>query len=164
MELSDSLLATDKPARWPFLMNGFVAAPDCRRSCGRFGAACAGLPRVPESGCPERHAWDIGISRVRRVLAEALNAALAGSKLFAPAPRLQLSLNLGHVDPQSRRIDPASRKHELEGKKPCSGALRSAPPVTKIELDKTTDHSPLAKKTLDGAKLGFTGESNSCPR
>jgi hypothetical protein len=31
-------------------------------------------------------------------------------------------------------------------------------------LGETTDHSPLAKKTLDGAKLGFTGESNSCPR
>jgi len=32
---------------------------------------------VPKSGDLERHAWDIVISGVRRVLAEALNAALA---------------------------------------------------------------------------------------
>jgi len=76
-ELPDSLLAADEPApvtvhnengRSPFLIVADHAGNCMPRALGRLG--------VPEIECQRHIAWDIGISAVCRLVADALDATL----------------------------------------------------------------------------------------
>jgi len=76
-ELPDSLLAADEPApvtvhnengRSPFLIVADHAGNSMPRALGRLG--------VPEIECERHIAWDIGISAVCRLVADALDATL----------------------------------------------------------------------------------------
>ena len=76
-DLPDSLLAADEPApatvhnengRSPFLIVADHAGNSMPRALGRLG--------VPETECERHIAWDIGISAVCRLVADALDATL----------------------------------------------------------------------------------------
>ena len=149
-EVPDSLLATDKPAAVavhnengssPLLIVVDHADNLTPQAFGRLGVNGIRVSKPHRLGYRGRR----GFSRLGGSARRHVGVA---AELFAPGHGLEPPPNLRSLDPENQRIDPDSRKHELERKKPCSAAR----------------DSPLTEKTLDGSQPCFTDESNSRPR